>query len=63
MPPRVVSLAVAGRKLNAPPEAYGPKKQLQVKGWLRGATQTDAYELSELDASNYDDDQVNEIRC
>ncbi len=35
MAPKVVSLALAGKRLSAPPEPYGPRKQLQIKGWLR----------------------------
>ena len=32
--PTPVSLANAGRKLLGPPEAYGRRKELQVKQWL-----------------------------
>lgn len=34
MPPRPVSLALAGRNLTSQPEGYNRKKELQVKQWL-----------------------------
>eukprot|EP00955_Chlamydomonas_euryale_P009048 96807-Chlamydomonas_euryale.AAC.4 len=39
MPPRVVPLALAGKRLNAPPEAYNAKRELAIKAWLRGVQQ------------------------
>ena len=40
MPPRIVSLALAGRKLNAPPEGYGAKKEQQIKQWRKTLVQS-----------------------
>jgi hypothetical protein len=31
---RHIDLRNSGRKLNAPPEGYGPKREAQVKQWL-----------------------------
>ncbi|KAG1665496.1 hypothetical protein FOA52_009757 [Chlamydomonas sp. UWO 241] len=39
MPPKVLSLALAGRRLDAPPEPYNPKRELAIKGWLRSVQQ------------------------
>lgn len=46
MPPRVVPLALAGRRLTAPPEGYGPKKEQQIKGWLK-AVPISSFELAQ----------------
>ena len=59
--PRVVTLAASGRKLNAPPEQYGPKKQLQIKGWLKGVEQTSgAEDVSEQDVESNDQVRLTE---
>jgi len=49
MPPRVVSLALAGRKLNAPPEGYGAKKEQQIKQWRKNVVQFSSDSIPEPD--------------
>ena len=49
MPPKVVSLALAGRKLNAPPEAYGAKQEQQIKAWRKTLDQSSYDAIPEQD--------------
>jgi len=37
---KVIDLALAGRKLNAPPQPYGPHAEAQVKDWRKRVQQS-----------------------
>nr|ADI46950.1 FA1m [Volvox carteri f. nagariensis] len=51
MPPKAVSLALAGRKLTGPPEGYGKKKQFQVERWISGMPPPGDLDLAEVESS------------
>ena len=46
MAPKVVSLALAGRKLNAPPEGYGARQEQQIRTWRKTLDLNSSFEVT-----------------